>query len=72
MTFSKLRIKFYLGTIIRLWDTMTKQRLIEFRRGADPAQIYSISFSRDSAFLAVTGDKGTLHLFALKDKILNK
>jgi len=60
------------GTLIRLWDTTTKQRLIEFRRGADPAQIYSIAFSRDSAFLAVTGDKGTLHLFALKDKVLNK
>jgi len=60
------------GTLIRLWDTTTKQRLVEFRRGADPAQIYSISFSRDSAFLAVTGDKGTLHLFALKDKVLNK
>lgn len=60
------------GTLIRLWDTTTKQRLIEFRRGADPAQIYSITFSRDSAFLAVTGDKGTLHIFALKDKILNK
>ena len=30
------------GTLIRVWDTNTKQRLIEFRRGADPAQIYSI------------------------------
>jgi len=69
---SKLATASDKGTLIRVWDTSTKQRLIEFRRGADPAQIYSIAFSKDSAFLAATGDKGTLHLFALKDKVLNK
>ena len=62
----------WLGTLIRVWDTVSKQRIAEFRRGADPAQIYSIAFSKDSSFLAVTSDKGTLHLFALKDKLLNR
>ena len=64
--------KIWLGTLIRVWDTVSKQRIAEFRRGADPAQIYSIAFSKDSSFLAVTSDKGTLHLFALKDKLLNR
>ena len=36
----------YLGTLIRVWDTVSKQRIAEFRRGADPALIYSITFSK--------------------------
>ena len=51
-----------------MFDTVSKARLFEFRRGADPAQIYSIVFSKDWAFLAVTSDKGTLHVFSLRDK----
>lgn len=69
---SKLATASIKGTLIRVWDTVSKQRIAEFRRGADPAQIYSIAFSKDSSFLAVTSDKGTLHLFALKDKVLNR
>ena len=60
------------GTLIRVFDTVSKARLFEFRRGADPAAIYSIVFSKDWSFLAVTSDKGTLHLFALRDKLLNR
>ena len=56
--------------MIRVFDTVSKARLFEFRRGADPAQIYSIVFSKDWAFLAVTSDKGTLHVFSLRDKEL--
>ena len=33
---------------------------------------FSINFSPDSAFLCVSSDKGTVHIFALKDTSLNK
>lgn len=37
----------------------------EVRRGADPAKIYSIAFSTND-LLAVSSDKGTVHVFSLK------
>jgi hypothetical protein len=37
----------------------------ELRRGADQARIYSLAFSKDCAWLAVSSDKGTVHVFAL-------
>lgn len=37
----------------------------ELRRGADPACIYSIAFSRGAQWLAVSSDKGTVHVFSL-------
>lgn len=60
------------GTLIRVFDTQTKNMLIELRRGADPATLYCINFSHDSAFLCVSSDKGTVHVFALKNTSLNK
>lgn len=60
------------GTLIRLFDTITRQKLFELRRGTDHAVLHSISFSRDSSYLCVASDKGTVHIFALKDKALNR
>ncbi|XP_066602866.1 WD repeat domain phosphoinositide-interacting protein 4-like [Prorops nasuta] len=60
------------GTLIRVWDSIRKQLLIELRRGADPATLYCITFSRDSDFLCASSDKGTVHIFALKDTHLNR
>ncbi|CAH3198123.1 unnamed protein product [Porites evermanni] len=60
------------GTLIRVFDTQTKNLLVELRRGADPATLYCINFSHDSAFLCVSSDKGTVHIFALKNTALNK
>ena len=39
----------------------------ELRRGADPACIYSIAFSRGERpqWLALSSDKGTVHVFSL-------
>ena len=39
----------------------------ELRRGADPACIYSLAFSRAETpeWLAVSSDKGTVHVFKL-------
>ncbi|KAJ6876754.1 autophagy-related protein 18a-like isoform X1 [Populus alba x Populus x berolinensis] len=38
----------------------------EVRRGADRADIYSLVFSSNAQFLAVSSDKGTVHIFSLK------
>lgn len=60
------------GTLIRVHDTLRKTLLVELRRGADPATLYCINFSPDSDFLCASSDKGTIHIFALKDTQLNR
>uniref|UniRef100_A0A6M2DMH5 Uncharacterized protein n=1 Tax=Xenopsylla cheopis TaxID=163159 RepID=A0A6M2DMH5_XENCH len=60
------------GTLIRVWDSQMRAQLIELRRGSDTATLYCINFSRDSEFLCCSSDKGTVHIFALKDTKLNK
>ncbi len=60
------------GTLIRVWDTVKKTLLNELRRGSDPATLYCINFSLDSDFLCCSSDKGTIHIFALKDSHLNR
>lgn len=52
------------GTLIRIFNTATGDKLHEFRRGSDTANIYSIAFSGND-MLAVTSDKGTVHVFNL-------
>ncbi|KAF2398141.1 YVTN repeat-like/Quino protein amine dehydrogenase [Trichodelitschia bisporula] len=51
------------GTLIRVWSVASKSRLHEFRRGLDPATIFSLAFSPSARYLAVTSDKSTLHIF---------
>ncbi|XP_035221954.1 WD repeat domain phosphoinositide-interacting protein 4-like [Stegodyphus dumicola] len=60
------------GTLIRVFDTNKKVKLIELRRGSDPASLYCINFSCDSELLCASSDKGTIHIFALKNSHLNK
>lgn len=60
------------GTLVRVWDSIRRDLLLELRRGADSATLYCITFSRDSEFLCVSSDKGTVHIFALKDTQLNR
>ncbi|XP_066248768.1 WD repeat domain phosphoinositide-interacting protein 4-like [Euwallacea similis] len=60
------------GTLIRVWDTTTRNQLVELRRGADPATIHCMNFSADSDFLCCSSDKGTVHIFAIKDTNLNR
>jgi len=54
------------GTLVRIHDIITGVRLQELRRGADRAEIHSITFSPASDFLAVSSDKGTVHIFAIR------
>ncbi|KAK8654318.1 hypothetical protein V6N13_128289 [Hibiscus sabdariffa] len=54
------------GTLIRIYNTVDGSLLQEVRRGADRAEIYSLAFSSNAQWLAVSSDKGTVHVFSLK------
>ncbi|DBA92074.1 TPA: hypothetical protein ACH3X1_015806 [Trebouxia sp. C0004] len=58
------------GTLVRVFSTTDGSKLQELRRGADPARIFSIAFSRGDIpeFVAVSSDKGTVHVFNLDPK----
>jgi len=51
------------GTLVRVWSTATGAKLVELRRGADTATIFSVAFSPSATLLACTSDKGTLHIY---------
>lgn len=57
------------GTVIRIFDANSSvtRCLMEFRRGADPCTLHCLKFSPCSSFLAVSSDKGTIHIFAVRD-----
>ncbi|XP_019452261.1 PREDICTED: autophagy-related protein 18a-like [Lupinus angustifolius] len=54
------------GTLVRVFNTLDGSLLQEVRRGADRAEIYSLAFSQTAQWLAVSSDKGTVHVFNLK------
>ncbi|CAI0460017.1 unnamed protein product [Linum tenue] len=54
------------GTLVRVFNALDGSLLQEVRRGADRAEIYSLAFSSDAHWLAVSSDKGTIHVFSLK------
>ncbi|KAG1338187.1 autophagy-related protein 18c [Cocos nucifera] len=60
------------GTLIRIFNTMDGTRLQEVRRGADRAEIYSIALSPNVQWLAVSSDKGTLHIFSLRVRVVGE
>uniref|UniRef100_A0A914VHW6 WD repeat domain phosphoinositide-interacting protein 4 n=1 Tax=Plectus sambesii TaxID=2011161 RepID=A0A914VHW6_9BILA len=60
------------GTVVRVFDTRTRQLMSEFRRGSDPANLQCLRFSPCSSFLCVSSDKGTVHIFAVRDKQSNR
>ena len=53
------------GTLVRVWDGRSGQRLAGLRRGAESGGIQSISFNLDSSCLLVSSDHGTVHIFKL-------
>ncbi|KAL3531443.1 hypothetical protein ACH5RR_010765 [Cinchona calisaya] len=57
------------GTLVRIFNTHDGTPLQEVRRGADRAEIYSLSFSSSAQWLAVSSDKGTVHVFSLKTNL---
>ncbi|XP_022719414.1 autophagy-related protein 18a-like [Durio zibethinus] len=54
------------GTLIRVFTALDGALIQEVRRGADRAEIYSLAFSSTAQWLAVSSDKGTVHVFSLK------
>ena len=54
------------GTLVRIFNAAEGNLLQEVRRGADRAEIYSLAFSNNLQYLAVSSDKGTIHVFNLK------
>ncbi|CAI9112895.1 OLC1v1013398C1 [Oldenlandia corymbosa var. corymbosa] len=54
------------GTLVRVFNTDEGELVREFRRGADRAEIQSLAFSPSAEWLAVSSDKGTVHVFSLK------
>ncbi|KAI3864540.1 hypothetical protein MKX03_016997 [Papaver bracteatum] len=54
------------GTLVRIFNTSNGTLLQEVRRGADRAEIYSLAFSPTAQWLAVSSNKGTVHVFNLK------
>lgn len=61
------------GTLIRVWDTQSKELLKEFRRGLEPVEITSIAFDQHtSSRIVVCSNKGTVHVFSLLDSADNQ
>ncbi|GMY21111.1 autophagy-related protein 18a-like [Fagus crenata] len=54
------------GTLVRVFNAFDGSLIQEVRRGAERAVIYSIAFSSTAQWLAVSSDKGTVHVFGLK------
>ncbi|KAL6564222.1 Autophagy-related protein 18a [Orobanche minor] len=59
------------GTLVRIYNTHDGSLLQEVRRGVDRAEIYSLAFSPTAQWLAVSSDKGTVHVFGLKVNSVN-
>ncbi len=55
------------GTLIRIFDTHSGKLLQEVRRGSERAEIYSIAFNNTGQWLAVSSDRGTVHIFKLDE-----
>ncbi|GAA5831808.1 hypothetical protein JCM11251_003893 [Rhodosporidiobolus azoricus] len=53
------------GTLVRIWDSQTSALVKELRRGTDTAEIFGISIRRDGGAVAVSSDKGTVHVWDL-------
>lgn len=56
------------GTIIRVFSTLTGEKVAQFRRGSYPATIQNMAFDLGSKLLAVTSDTETVHIFKVHIK----
>ncbi|CAA7032005.1 unnamed protein product [Microthlaspi erraticum] len=59
------------GTLVRIFNAHDGTLLQEFRRGMERVEIYSIAISSNLKWVAVSSEKGTLHVFHLRPDILS-
>ncbi len=59
------------GTLIRVFDTSNGQCIQELRRGLEQTTVLSLSFNKDSKWLAVSSKRGTVHVFAINHNTTN-
>nr|XP_054315933.1 WD repeat domain phosphoinositide-interacting protein 3-like [Pongo pygmaeus] len=60
------------GTLMRISDTSSGHLIQQLRRGSQAANIYCINFNQDASLICVSGDHGTVHIFAAEDPKRNK
>ncbi|GAA6035120.1 hypothetical protein JCM8097_006371 [Rhodosporidiobolus ruineniae] len=53
------------GTLVRVWDPSSSYLIRELRRGTDTAEIFGIALRKDGQAVAVSSDKGTVHVWDL-------
>ncbi|GAB0100428.1 WD repeat domain phosphoinositide-interacting protein 3 [Sergentomyia squamirostris] len=56
------------GTLIRVFETETGNKVAELRRGTNQANIFCINFNHESTHLVVSSDHGTIHVFTLDEQ----
>lgn len=69
---SKFAVTSERGTLIRIYETETCNKVATVRRGSDYATVQNLHFSDDSKFLLVSSDKSTLHVYSLCDQYQNE
>ena len=55
------------GTLIRIFNTTTGNLTQELRRGTENAEIYSLAFDYNSTHLCCSSNRGTVHIFNIKN-----
>ena len=62
------------GTLIRLFNIATKEKITELRRGKKNVQINSLAFDLKNEYLGCTSNVGTVHIFDIHEvnKILEQ
>ena len=57
------------GTRIRIFNCINGVLLQEFKRGSEKAEINYITFDNLGILVAVTSDRGTIHIWSIKNSI---
>jgi len=57
------------GTLVRIFSTKDSALIYEFRRGVERASISCLSFSICKSWLGVCSDRGTAHIFQLRQHL---
>jgi len=69
---SKLATTSVVGTLVRIFETKTGEKLMEFRRGSQAAEIQSLAFNKSGTALCLTSNKGTVHVYSCSSEIENR